>query len=198
MAYPAEQAKSAVTSASLGAGVSLGAAVALGGAVVVGTFFGLTNYQSTYVSILSGWLVGLVVNRAGRDMPMAVAAGALALTGSALASVIGIVIGLVKTFHVPLSVVLSNIAHVFPLMPRAIGGFGFLCWALSGLVAWATVRSRGRTLGRAPKPATLGQMPGGMTYRPLAGSSDSDIQAMPEIRSMTDTTPPDGLAAPPY
>jgi len=168
MAYPPEQADSAATSARLGAGVALGAAVALGGAIVAGTFFGLTNYQSTYVSILSGWLVGLVVNRAGRDMPMAVAAGALALAGSASASLIGIVIGLVKTFHVPPAVVLSNMAHVFPLVPRVIGGFGFLCWALSGLVAWATVRSRGRTLRRVRKPAPVAQMPGGMTHRPLA------------------------------
>jgi len=197
MAYPPEQTQSAVPSTSLGAAMALGAAVALGGAVVAGTFFGLTNYQSTYVSILFGWLVGLVVNRASRDMPMAVVAGALALAGSALASVIGIVIGLVKTVHVPLSVVLSNMAHVFPLVPRVIGVFGFLCWALSGLVAWATVRSRGRTLTRVRKPETLGQVPGGMTYRPLTGGSGSDIQAMPDIQAMTDTPPPDGLAAPP-
>jgi hypothetical protein len=177
--------------------VALGAAVAFGGAVIVGTFFGLTNYQSTYLSIVLGWLVGLVVSRAGREMPAAVASGLLALAGSALGSLIGIIIGLVRTVHVPLSVVLSNLGRVISLVPHVIGGFGFLCWGVSGVVGWAIVRSRGRTLRRITQPINPGQTSGGMTYRPLAGGSGPatpapgvDIQPMPDI-------PPPDVSAPP-
>ena len=210
MSYPSEPGQSAApATTSVGAALALGAGVAFAGAFVVGTVSGLTNYQSAYVSILLGWVVGLVVNRASREMPVAVAAGMLALAGSALASLIYIVIGLVRNLHVPLSSVLSNMQHVFPLVPPVIGWFGFLCWALSGVAAWATVRSRGRTLRRMSQPASLGQMSGGMSYRPLAGGSGSDARAMPDVQAMPDiqampgintapaNRPPDGPGAPP-
>jgi hypothetical protein len=199
MSYPPgypNDGTSRASSASLGTAVALGAAVALGGSVIVGTIFGLTNYQSTYVSIVLGWLVGLVVSRAGREMTIAVAAGVLALAGSALGSLLGIIIGLVKTVHVPLWIVLSNMGRVISLVPHVIGGFGFVCWALSGVVGWAIVRSRGgRTLRRITQPVSPGQLSGGMTYRPLAGGSSPDIQASGvDIQPMSDNPPADGPA----
>jgi hypothetical protein len=186
MVYPQAQGKSPAPPASLGSALGLGAAVALGGAVAVGVFSGLTNYQSTYVSILLGWLVGLVVSRAGGDTPVAAAAGMLSLAGSAAGSLIFVIIGLVRTLHVPLSIVVSNINRVFPLVPHVIGWFGFLCWALSGVVGWATVRTRGRRRSKVPQPASLSQMSGGMTYQPLADGSDVGV--------MPDSQPPYGPA----
>lgn len=201
MSYPPGYLKdgtSSTSSTSLGTAVALGAVVAFGGAIIVGAVFGLTNYQSAYLSIVVGWLVGLVVGRAGRDMPIAVAAGILALAGSALGSLLGIIIGLVKTVHVPLSVVLSNMGRVISLVPHVIGGFGFLCWALSGVVGFGIVRSRGgRTLRRIARPINPGQMSGGMTYRPLAGDSGPDVKASGvDVQPMPDNPPFEGPTPP--
>jgi hypothetical protein len=81
---------------SLGLQLALGATIAMGGAVVVGVFGGLTTIQSTYVAILLGWLVGLVIRRTGARYDAAAAAGLLSLAGSALASVISGVIIIVR------------------------------------------------------------------------------------------------------
>jgi hypothetical protein len=170
----------------LGAALGLGATVALGGAVILGTFSGLTNYQSTYGSILLGWLVGLVVRRTGGDTPLAAAAVMLSLAGSAAGSLILVMIGLVRTLHLPLAIVVSHISRVFSLVPHVIGWFGFLCWALSGVVGWATVRTRGRRLSNVRQLASLSQMSGGMTYQPLADRSDIGVNP--------DNPAPDGAA----
>jgi hypothetical protein len=129
--------------ASLGLQLALGATIAMGGAVVVGVFGGLTTIQSTYVAILLGWLVGLVIRRAGARYEAAAAAGLLSLTGSALASVISGVIIIVRQAHVPLAIVLGHLSTVISLLPHAIGWFGFACWGLSTIAGWATVLKRG-------------------------------------------------------
>src|SRR5262249_45071622 len=112
---------------AFGSALLLASGLAIGGAVIVGAFYGISGYQSTYVSILLGWAVGMVICRAGREIRVAAAASALALTGSAVASVIGAAIGVVKIAHVPAAVVVSHISRVISLLPHVIGWFGFLC-----------------------------------------------------------------------
>jgi hypothetical protein len=152
MSYARPTAKNPAPAMSLSIAVVLGAAVAIGGALIVGTFIGLTNHQWTYISIVLGTLVGLVVSRAGGAVPMSAAAAILSLAASAAGSVIGLMIVIVRLGHVPFSLVVSHIWRVFSLVPHVIGAFGFLCWALSAIAGWAIVRTRGRRYGPADQP----------------------------------------------
>jgi hypothetical protein len=112
-------------------------------------FSGLTSLQSAKVATLLGWVVGLVISRAGPGFKMAAGAGLLSLSASAGASMIGVIIVIVRTAHVPLAIVLAHLGLVMSVMPQAIGWFGFVCWALSAVAGWATVRANGRK-HRAP------------------------------------------------
>jgi len=144
MSYPQAPVLSVPPPARTGAALALGAAVAVGGALIVGVFSGMTSIQSAKVAILLGWLVGLVVSRAGPALDAAAGAGILSVAASAAASVIGVIIVIVRLGHVPLAIVLDHLPRVISLMPHVIGWFGFVCWALAAVFGWATVRSRGR------------------------------------------------------
>jgi len=74
MSYSGLLADYAPPASRRGPAVALGLATAIGGAIVVGVFSGLTSIQSTYAAILLGWVVGLVVCRAGSDHPAAAVA----------------------------------------------------------------------------------------------------------------------------
>jgi hypothetical protein len=137
-----------------GAALALGCTAAIGGAVAVGVFSGFTRIQSTYAAILLGWVIGLIVCRAGRDRRAAAGAVVLALAGSATASVIAVCIMAVRDGHVPAPIVATRFWHAIPLLPHVIGWFGFVCWALAALVSWQTVRRRGRKRSLASSPAT--------------------------------------------
>jgi hypothetical protein len=155
--------------ADLGPALALGAGVAACGAFIVGVFSGVTGIQSTYVAVLLGWLVGLVVSRAGRDLPAAAGAAILSLAGSVAASVIAVTISLIRHVHVPLTIVLEHISRVLSVVPHVVGFFGFWCWALASVVGWATVKSRGRARRSAPWPATSYGAHGVPAHPPDAG-----------------------------
>jgi hypothetical protein len=151
MSYPGLLAGDAPPPIRRGAALALGCAAAIGGALAVGMFSGFTSIQSTYVAILLGWIVGLVVCRGGRDYAAAAGAVVLALAGSVAASVIAVCIMAVRDGHIPASIVALHFWHAIPLLPHVIGWFGFVCWALAAYVSWRTVRRRGR--GRSPRHA---------------------------------------------
>jgi hypothetical protein len=144
MSYPQAPVLSAPPPARTGAALAVGAAVAVSGALIVGVFSGMTSIQSAKVAILLGWLVGLVVSRAGPALRAAAGAGILSAAACAAASVIGLIVVIVRTGHVPLAIVVDHLARVISLMPHVIGWFGFVCWALAAVFGWSTVRSRGR------------------------------------------------------
>lgn len=119
MAYipPPELRAPTAGSADLGFVIAIGSAVALAGAFAVGLFSGLTRIQSAYVAILLGWVVGLAIRRRRRDSSAAIAAGIIALAGSATASVIALAVRVVRVAHIPLAVVLTHISKVISLVP---------------------------------------------------------------------------------
>ena len=133
--------------------IAIGSAVAIGGAFAVGVFSGITGIQSAWAAILLGWLVGLAMRRSRCDLPTAVASASIALAGSALASLIAVTLRIVKEAHVPLTVVLDHMPLVAPAIPRDIGWFGFLYWALAAYLGWVTVSRGGGRQGSALPPA---------------------------------------------
>ena len=159
MSYPGLLADHASPPSRLGTALALGFAVAIGGAIALGVFSGITRIQSAYAAILLGWVVALVVCRAGRGPLAAAGAGVLSLAGSAAASVIAVCISAVRIGHVPASIVAEHFWRAIPLLPHLIGWFGFVCWALATVVSWQTVRRRGRKRSRASSTATAAQQP---------------------------------------
>ena len=119
----------------------------------MGVFSGITGIQSAWAAILLGWLVGLAMRRSRCDLPTAIASASIALAGSALASLIAVTLRIVKEAHVPLAVVLAHIPQVIPAVPKDIGWFGFLCWALAAYLGWVTVSRGERRQGPALPPA---------------------------------------------
>jgi hypothetical protein len=164
---------------SLGLAIAAGAGVAIACALVVGLITGLADRQFLYAAVLLGLLVGLAMRQIRRDSQAAIAGGIISLAGSALASVIGLIVRLVKVGHVPLSYVLAHMPTVISNVPHIIGAFGFLCWALAAYVGWATAAGRGRrnrgmrTRGRrAPAMQSqqpYGAMPGQQPYGAMPG-----------------------------
>ena len=141
MAYipPLEPGPPSPAPPGLGSLIVIGSAVAVGCALVVGLFSGITGIQSAWAAILLGWLVGLAIRRSRCDTPAAIAGASIAVAGSALASLIAVTLRIVKEVHVPLAVVLAHIPQVIPAVPKDIGWFGFVCWALSAFAGWASV-----------------------------------------------------------
>jgi hypothetical protein len=135
---------------ALGAAIAMGSAVAVACAVIVGLIGGVTNRQFGYGAVLLGVFTGQAVRRVRRDTHAAVAAALISLAGSALASLIGITTRLVRAAHIPLSVVLAHVSAVISIVPRAIGPFGFVCWALAAYAGWADVGRPPAGGGRRP------------------------------------------------
>jgi hypothetical protein len=137
----------------LGLAIALGAAVAIACAFGLGLVVGMTNTQYAYGAILLGVFTGQAVRRIRRDTQAAVTAGLLSLAGSALASLIAITVGIVRTAHLPLALVLAHMPTVISLLPHVITTFGYLCWALATFTGFVNVgglrpgrRARGQTI----------------------------------------------------
>jgi hypothetical protein len=148
--------------------IAIGSAVAVGCALVVGVFSGITGIQSAWAAILLGWLVGLAIGRSRCDSPAAIAGASIALAGSALASLIAVTLRIVKQVHVPLTLVLAHMPQVIPAIPKDIGWFGFLCWALATYLGWVTVSRGERRRGPALPPTASGG-PGQQPYGAWSG-----------------------------
>jgi hypothetical protein len=171
----------------LGLAIAVGSAVAIGCAVILGLIGGLADRQFAYGAVLLGVFVGQAVRRIRRDTQAAIAAALISLAGSALASLTGLTTRLVRVVHVPLPVVLAHMSTVISILPRAIGVFGFVCWALAAYAGWADVGRQpaggARTQGAT---AAAGQ---GQLYSP--GQQPGDMPGTPPDHSGS------GFAAPP-
>ena len=174
MAYipPSEPGLPTPTLPGLGSVIAIGSAVAVGCALVVGVFSGITGIQSAWAAILLGWLVGLAIHRSRSDASAAIAGASIALAGSALASLIAVTLRIVKEVHVPLAVVLAHLPQVIPAVPKDIGWFGFLCWALAAYLGWVTVSRGERRPGSALPPATASGGPGQQPYGAWSGPGE--------------------------
>jgi hypothetical protein len=155
----------------LGTAIAVGSAVAIACAIILGLIGGLANRQFAYGAILLGVFVGQAVRRVRRDTQAAIAAALISLAGSAVASLTGLTTRLVMAAHIPLPVVLAHMATVISILPRAIGVFGFVCWALAAYAGWADVGRQSAGGARTPgetaavEQAQLygpGQQPGDM------------------------------------
>jgi hypothetical protein len=143
---------------ALGLAVAVGSATAIACAFTLGLIGGVTNTQFAYGAILLGVFTGQAVRRVRRDTEAAVAAGLISLAGSALASLIAVIMRLVEAVHVPLFTVLAHMPVVSSVLPHIIGWFGFVCWALSAFTGWASVgRQRIRTAPISGQTAPPGQ-----------------------------------------
>ena len=175
MAYIPPPLPAAPAPRGLGLAIAVGSAVAIGCAVILGLIGGLADRQFAYGAVLLGVFVGQAVRRIRRDTQAAIAAALISLAGSALASLTGLTTRLVRVVHIPLPVVLGHMSTVISILPRAIGVFGFVCWALAAYAGWADVgrqpaggvRTRGATAaagqGQLDSP---GQQPGGLPGTP--------------------------------
>ena len=171
MAYIPPPLPAAPAPRGLGLAIAVGSAVAIGCAVILGLIGGLADRQFAYGAVLLGVFVGQAVRRIRRDTQAAIAAALISLAGSALASLVGLTMRLVRAAHIPLPVVLAHLSTVISILPRAIGVFGFVCWTLAAYAGWADVgrqpaqgaRTRGATAaveqGQFYSP---GQQPGDM------------------------------------
>ena len=149
--------------------IAIGSAVAVGCALAVGVFSGITGIQSAWAAILLGWLVGLAIGRSRCDSPAAIAGASIALAGSALASLIAVTLRIVKQVHVPLTLVLAHMPQVIRAVPKDIGWFGFVCWAIAAYLGWQTVARGERRPGPALPPATAAEGPGQQPYGAWSG-----------------------------
>src|SRR6516162_10927837 len=155
MAYipPPLPAASAPAPRGLGLAIAVGSAVAVACAVILGLIGGLANRQFAYGAGLLGVFVGQAVRRIRRDTQAAIAAALISLAGSALASRTGLTTRLVRAAHIPPPVLLAHISTVISILPRAMGVFGFVCWALAAYAGWADV-GRQPTGGARTRGAT--------------------------------------------
>jgi hypothetical protein len=176
--------------------IAIGSAVAIGSAFVVGVFGGITGIQSAWAAILLGWLVGLAIRRSRSDTPAAIAGASIALAGSALASLIAVTLRIVKEVHVPLAVVLAHIPQVIPAVPKDIGWFGFVCWALATCLGWETVARGERRHGPALPPATASGDPGQQPYGAWSGPGQQPGADDPPASGPPGNAVPGGSAQP--
>ena len=172
----------------LGLAIVVGSAVAVACAFILGLIGGLTNTQFAYGAILLGVFAGQAVRRIRRDTQAEIAAALISLAGSVLASLIGLTVRLVRAVHIPLPVVLAHISTVISILPRAIGAFGFLCWALAAYAGWVDVgRQRVRSARARGETAAVQQ---GQLYG--TGQQPDDLPgAQPDQSGSGFAAPPD-------
>lgn len=148
----------------LGLAIAVGSAVAIACAIILGLIGGLANRQFAYGAVLLGVFVGQAIRRIRRDTQAAIAAALISLAGSVLASLTGLTARLVRTVHIPLPVVLAHLPTVISILPRAIGVFGFVCWALAAYAGWADVGRQ--PTGGARTPGETASVEQGQYYGP--------------------------------
>jgi hypothetical protein len=158
--------------ASVGVAVLVGAVVAIACALVWGVIAYSTKYQFSIMAILVGLAVGTVVARVGRvrSTGLAIASALLAVFGCALGSLVAEILILLRN-GVPLSEILSGLNIVFRFYPSAVGGLGFVFWALAAFygyriamgmpMRWGFRRRRSRVLGQPYGTSPYGTPPYG-------------------------------------
>lgn len=142
----------------LGQAVLAGIGVAVGGSLVWGLIAYFTKYQFSLMALVMGFAVATVVVRVAggaRSPGLAAICAVLAVLGCALGSLVAEVLVLLG-HGIPASVITAHLDLVLRAYPSAVGGIGFVFWALGavygyriamGAPAW---RRRART---GPPPA---------------------------------------------
>jgi hypothetical protein len=145
--------------ASVGVAVLVGAVVAIGCALVWGVIAYSTQHEFSIMAILVGLAVGTVVARVGRvrSTGLAIASALLAVFGCALGSLVAEILILLR-HGVPLSEILSGLNIVFRIYPSAVGGLGFVFWALAALYGYRIAMGMPMRWGLRRRPGS--RLPG--------------------------------------
>ncbi len=142
----------------LGQAVLAGIGVAACGSLVWGLIAYFTKYQFSLMALLMGLAVATVVVRVAggtRSPGLAVTCAVLAVLGCALGSLVAEVLVLLG-HGIPASVIMAHLDLVLRAYPSAVGGIGFVFWALGALYGYRIAmgapvwRRRART---GPPPA---------------------------------------------
>jgi hypothetical protein len=153
--------------ASVGAAVLVGAVVAIACALVWGVIAYSTKHQFSIMAILVGLAVGTVVARVGRvrSTGLAIASALLAVFGCALGSLVAEILILLRN-GASLSEILSGLNIVFRFYPSAVGGLGFVFWALAALYGYRIAMGMPMRWGfrRGPRSRIPGQPYGTQPY----------------------------------
>ena len=152
---------------NIGMAVLAGAAVAIVGAVIWGLIAYSTKYQFSIMAVLVGLGVGTVMARVSgvRSMALGVASAVLAVGGCALGSLVAEILVL-ERHGAPMSLILAHLNVVFRVYPHAVGGLGFLFWALAALYGYRIAMGMpmrwgfGRRRMRGPAPGQPYGAPG--------------------------------------
>jgi hypothetical protein len=122
---------------NVGMAVLAGAAVAIVSALIWGLIAYSTKYQFSILAVLIGFAVGTVMARVGstRSTALAVISAMLAVGGCALGSLVAEILILLR-HGLPMSEILANLNLVFRFYPKAVGGLGFLFWAIAALYGY--------------------------------------------------------------
>ena len=149
---------------NIGMAVLAGAAVATVGALIWGVIAYSTKYQFSIMAVLVGLGVGTVMARVSgvRNMALGVASAVLAVGGCALGSLVAEIL-ILERHGAPMSLILAHLNFVFRLYPRAVGGLGFLFWALAAFYGYRIAMGMpmrwgfGRRRMRTPRGPVAGQ-----------------------------------------
>jgi hypothetical protein len=154
---------------NVGMAVLAGAGVAIVGALIWGVIAYATKYQFSVIAVLVGFAVGTVMARVGgaRSTALGVASAVLAVAGCALGSLVAEIL-VFQRQGAPMSAILADLNVVFRFYPSAVGGLGFVFWALAALYGYRVAMGmpmrwglgRRRTSSRGPVPGQPYGAPG--------------------------------------
>jgi hypothetical protein len=205
--------------------VLAGAAVAIAGALIWGVIAYSTKYQFSIMAVLIGFAVGTVMARVGgaRGPALGVASAVLAVGGCALGSLVAEILILLR-HGAPISEILAHLDIVFRFYPTAVGGLGFVFWAIAALygyrigmgmpMRWGFGRRRmrgprgpvpGQPYGTPAQPYGTPVQPGGMPAQPSQTDYDTgqtygappDSQPQPSDAASGQAEPGFGFKQPP-
>lgn len=185
---------------SITTAVAAGLGVAIVGSVLWGIISYATQHQFSLLALVIGLCVGTVMARVSRvrNPALAIASAAIAVLGCALGSLVAEILVFVR-LGAPLGNVLSNPHIVFHYYPKAVGGLGFVFWAIAALYGYRVAMGlrggygRGRMSARqqrimqlqrqvpfqAPGQPMPGQQPGFGTDQPFGTYQPPSDQAPP-------------------
>jgi hypothetical protein len=118
--------------------VLAGIGVAIAGSLVWGLIAYLTKHQFSLMALVIGFAVATVVVRVAggtRSPVLGVICALLAVFGCALGSLVAEILVLLG-HGVPASAIMANLNLVLRYYPSAVGGLGFVFWALGALYGY--------------------------------------------------------------
>jgi hypothetical protein len=175
------------TAAALGSAVG----IALAGAVLWAVIARLFNVQLSLLGVAIGAGVGYAVARfRPGSMPVIVTGAVIAVAGCALGTFLAIIFELVGD-GVGLSSILSHLNIVFHVYPSAVGGLGFVFWAIAAFAAIRVPLQSQRIAARAAArgPAGYGSAAAGYG-QPPAGPGGAPDAGLPPFTGPAGPLPP--------